>query len=171
MVTGLWVWLEAKANLSFGQLANVQTVGIGLYLALGVLQAISATGVAGLGRRVNTLRTAAASARLRLEMTNIRRLSGDVSGLEIGFHKLNRRLLATVFALFSISVAYFGWCTIAQNTDARHLGLIFILFFYLMVPILIFIFIGALIWWRCRGVATRLNDAEKRIRDVLLQLV
>jgi hypothetical protein len=136
---------------------------------LAVIQAVSTTGVAGLSRRVATLRNGVSSARLgAVEAGNVRRLSGEVSGLEIGFHDLNRRLLQTVFVLFSISVGYFAYCTIWQNVNAGIDGVWFILLFYLALPVLIFLGSSLLIALRCKAVAKRVGDAEKRIRASLL---
>jgi hypothetical protein len=164
-------WHVAKAGLTFAQLANVQTVGLGLYLALAVIQAISATGVAGLSRRVATLRSGVASARLgSVEAANVRRLSGDVSGLEIGFHVFNRRLLGVVFCLFLLALIYFAYCTICQGSDAGEDGLSFIIFFYLALPMLIFVVSSAVVAKRCSTVAKRVSETEKRIRAALLSL-
>lgn len=169
MCIDLWPWEGIKAGLTFGQLANVQTVGIGLYLALAVIQAVSTTGVARLSRRVTTLRNGVSSARLgAVEAGNMRRLSGEVSGLEIGFHDLSRRLLTMVFALFSISVGYFAYCTIWQHIDAGVDGVWFIFLFYLAVPILTFLGLSLLIACRCRAVAKQVAEAERRIRAALL---
>lgn len=169
MCFNLLPWHSPAAGLTFGQLANVQTVGIGLYLALAVIQAVSTTGVAGLSRRVATLRNGVSSARLgSVESANVRRLSGEVSGLEIDFHYLNRRLLCIVFLLFAVSVTYFAYCTVWQNADAGVDGVWFIFMFYLAVPNLIFVGSALLIAHRCRAVAKKIGDAERRIRGVLL---
>lgn len=171
MCINLLPWNSPAAGLTFGQLANVQTVGIGLYLALAVIQAVSTTGVAGLSRRVATLRNGVSSARLgTVESANVRRLSGEVSGLEIGFHNLNRWLLCSVFLFFTISVAYFAYCSVWPNVDAGVDGAWFIFLFYLAVPILIFLGSALLIAHRCRAVARKIVDAERRIRKVLLGL-
>ena len=170
MCIDLAPWVGETADLTFGKLANVQTVGIGLYLALAVIQAVSTTGIAGLSRRVATLLTAVTSTKMRLETANVRRLAGDVSGLEIGFHDLNRRLLRIVFMLFTISVVYFGYCTIWQDVDAGQDGVMFIFGFYLVLPILIFTGSTLLIWRRCRAVTKRVDDAQKRIQDAMLGL-
>jgi len=166
----IFPWEVGKAELTFGQLANVQTVGIGLYLALAVIQAVSITGVAGLARRLTTLRNAVTMNRMRAEIDNVRRLGGEVSGLEIGFHDLNRRLLGLVFFLFVISVFYFAYCTVNQNSDAGMDGLWFIFVFYLLLPVLIFFVVTGLIWGRCRSVTKKVDEAEKRIRRALLGL-
>ncbi|VXD02874.1 hypothetical protein [Sphingomonas sp. 8AM] len=170
MCIDLFPWDSATAGLTFGQLANVQTVGIGLYLALAVIQAVSSTGVAGLSRRLATLRSAVATKRMRTEIDNVRRLSGEVSGIEIGFHDLNRRLLGLVSILFTVSVGYFAYCTIWQNIDAGHDGVWFIFFYYLALPISIFFGVAALIWKRCRDTAKHVKEAESRIRRALLGL-
>ena len=169
MCFNLLPWDSPVAGLSFGQLSNVQTVGIGLYLALAVIQAVSTTGVAGLSRRVATLRNGVSSARLgSVESANVRRLSGEVSGLEIGFHNLNRWLLWIVFLLFAISVIYFAYCTVCQSFDAGIDGVWFIFLFYLAAPIVVFIGTSMLIAHRCRVVAQKIFDAERRIRTNLL---
>lgn len=170
MCIDLWPWVATTAGLTFGQLANVQTVGIGLYLALAVIQAVSTTGIAGLARRLATLRNAVTTKRMRAEIDNVRRLSGEVSGLEIGFHDLNRRLLGLVCALFTVSVGYFAYCTVWQNLDARQDGTWFIFGFYLALPIAIFLVSAAIIWKRCRAVAKRVKEAETRIRRALVGL-
>ncbi|WP_156340483.1 hypothetical protein [Sphingomonas sp. Leaf17] len=151
-------------------MANVQTVGVGLYLALAVIQAVSVTGVSGLSRRVNTLLGAVTAKDMRIEIANVRSLSGEVSGLEIGFHDFNRRLLPILFALFAVSIAYFGYCTVWQNLPARQDGMWFIFGFYLVLPTAIFAACSAIIWWQCRKVAKRVKDAETRIRRTLVGL-
>jgi len=166
----LFPWEFAKAGLTFGQLANVQTVGIGLYLALAVIQAVSTTGVAGLSRRLATLRNAVTARRMSTEIDNVRRLSGEVSGLEIGFHDLNRRLLRVVSGLFTISVVYFAYCTVWQNLDAGRDGTLFIFVYYLALPLGIFVGGTVVVWKRCRDVAGRVKDAENRIRRALVGL-
>jgi len=105
-----------------------------------------------------------------VEIGNARRLSYAVNGLEIGFHDLNRRLLRLVFLLFAIGLSYFIYTTIYQGLYSRLDGLLFILLFYLALPIGIFLFSSFLIAWRCRGVAKKVVEAEKRVRAKTLDL-
>lgn len=170
MCIDFWPWNATTTGLTFAQLANVQTVGIGLYLALAVIQAVSSTGVAGLSRRVTTLRAAVTANLMKIEARNVRTLAGQVSGLEIGFHEFNRRLLWIVFSLFAFSVGYFAYCTIWQDVQALQNGTWFIFGFYLALPITIFMVCSTIIWWRCREVAKRLGEAEKRIQRSILGL-
>lgn len=170
MCIDIWPWEATKTELTFAQLANVQTVGVGLYLALAVIQAVSTTGVAGLSRRLATLKNAVTTKRMRAEIDNVRRLSGEVSGLNIGFHALNRHLLGLVFVLFAISIAYFAYCTVNQNCDAGEDGLWFIFTFYLVLPVVIFLISTGIIWKRCRSVAVRVDEVEKRVKRALLGL-
>lgn len=162
---------EIKSGLTFGDLTDVQTVGIGLYLALVVLQAISATGIAGLARRVATLRSGVTGSRLgAIEAGNIRRLSGELSGLEIGFHNLNRRALKLVISLFFISIFYFSYCVIWQDFDAGVIGVWFIFLFYIGLPVTIFLILSLIIDRQCAKVEQKISEAEKRIRNLLLGL-
>lgn len=166
----LLTWLNIDVGLTFAQMANVQTVGIGLYLALGVIQALSATGIAGLNRRVETLKRSVNGARINSERQNVRRLSGSVGGLEIGFHDLNRRLLISVFALFLISLGYFCYTTVWQDQKALRSGVLFIIAFYLALPVIIFSYLSVMIGLRCKAVAKRVADTEIRVQRALLGL-
>lgn len=140
-------------------------------IALAVIQAVSSTGVTGLVRRVTTLRNAVASNRLgSVEAANLRRLNGALSGLEIGLHGLHRAIFWASFVLFGIALAYFGYCTIWQNFDAGVAGLWFIFLFYLILPVLIFVWSTILISRRCQDVAKNIQEAETRIRKLLLRL-
>ena len=107
---------------------------------------------------------------MRTELMNVRRLSGEVSGLEIQFHSLNRRLLLVAFVLFIGSIVYFAYCSMWQQVDALRSGLWFILFYYLALPILIFAGWAFRIWRRCKAVANRVKETEKRVQDTLLGL-
>jgi len=157
------------SGLKFSQLANVQTVGIGLYLALAVIQGISATGVAGLRRRANTLRGAVLGAKLRGEFTSMRRLQADVSRLEIGFHSFNRTLLCATVGFFIIALGYFSYSTIWQDTVAGVSGTLFTLAFYLALPVIMFLGSTAIIWKRCAEVAKAVDAAEKRYWSATLE--
>lgn len=105
-----------------------------------------------------------------VEIANVRRLSFDVSGLEYGFHDLNRRLLWFVSTLFAISLAYFAYCTVWQNVDALQDGVWFIFLFYLALPVAVFVVTTVVIARRCRVIAKRVYDAEKRILAKQLNL-
>lgn len=158
-------WLAAMAKLKFSELANVQTVGLGLYLALAVIQALSTTGVAGLRRRVNTLRIAVIGAKMRSEFTNMHRLQADVSRLEISFHSLNRFLLCVTTVLFVVALSYFAYCTVWQASPALLSGTLFVISFYLVLPMLIFGVFSLVIRNRCREVASKIGEAEDRFRS------
>ncbi|GGE84885.1 hypothetical protein [Sphingomonas prati] len=153
-------WLIKLNSLTFSQLANVQTVGIGLYLALAVIQAVSDGGVAGLRRRATTLGVAIAAANkayLKIESGSI---LVDVGGLEMSFQRTNRTILYLSACLFTISVIYFAYCTIFYDNFAYVSGACFIFVFYLFMPIAIFISMGIYIKKRCVGVDIRINQLQ-----------
>lgn len=154
--------LAKLSNLNLGQLANVQTVGIGLYLALAVIQAVSAGGVAGLRRRATTLQTAVRAAKVRSEYAAMYQLQSEVSRIEIGFQALNRTILLVVFLLFTISLGYFAYCTAWQDQIAGRGRAIFIIFYYLALPVVTFLMFITLITVRCRGAGRRIKAVEKR---------
>jgi uncharacterized membrane protein YbhN (UPF0104 family) len=161
----LW---NAINQLTFGQLANVQTVGIGLYLALVVVQAVTASGVAGLRRRATAIQALANNAKVVSEASNMHKLQGEVQRLEISFQGLNRGLLGGTTLLFLFAVGYFIYCTVFQSYLALVSGVAFILGFYLVLPIAIFLGSTWLIGKRCKQVRQKIEAAEKRVSDAVL---
>lgn len=155
---GLW-WIKL-GSLTFAQLANVQTVGIGLYLALAVIQAVTGGGVAGLRRRATTLEAGIVSTKRVSQRQEAASVVADVSSLEMSFQKVNRTLLYNVVALFTTSVLYFGYCTVWQESPAELEGAIFVLSFYLLLPIVIFAGAGLYVRGRCSEVEGRIKRLE-----------
>ena len=149
--------------MTVAKLANVQTVGIGLYLALGVIQAVSSGGVAGLERRSNALQRAVAASKLAGLYPSLRDIRFELSRLENGFHGLNRTLLVISAILFIISTAYFSYCTLFQDYLAGALGTWFIMVYYLALPIVIFLLSSLAISLRCRDVADRIKKVEDAV--------
>lgn len=98
-------WIKL-GSLTFAQLANVQTVGIGLYIALAVIQAVTQGGVAGLRRRATTLDAAIAAAKKQVLRPESSSILTDVGKLEMGFQRVNHTVLHIVLALFILSVVY-----------------------------------------------------------------
>lgn len=168
MCLDLNLWRSATSEITFGQLANVQTVGIGLYLALVVIQAVSASGIANLRRRATAIQSVVNGSKLVGEAGNMHRLQSDVHRLEIGFQALNRALLIGTSFLFLVAIGYFIYCTIWQSLDARVDGVLFIIGYYLVLPIMIFGFSTWLIGRRCKDVRDDIADAEKRVTKAIM---
>jgi hypothetical protein len=144
-------------SLTFAQLANVQTVGIGLYLALAVIQAVTEGGVGALRRRAMTLEAASLSTRRVSQREEAASILADVGSLEMSFQKVNRTILYTVLTLFTASVIYFAYCTVWQDSHVGPKETLFILSFYLLLPIAIFV--GASL-----HVKRRCSEADGRIK-------
>lgn len=160
MCIDLGSWLLKLNSLTYSQLANVQTVGIGLYLALAIIQAVSDGGVAGLRRRAITLDAAISSARKISLKPESGSILTDLGGLEMSFEKVNRTILRTVVLLFSSSIVYFAYCTIWQDTQVHIKAAVFILFFYLALPVVIFVVAARYISWRCKEIGERIKTLQ-----------
>jgi hypothetical protein len=156
------------STLTFGQLANVHTLGIGLYLALVVVQAMSATGITALRRRVTALQSSVNSGKLSGEMTNMHKLLGEVHRLEIKFHKFNATLLWVATGFFMVALVYFIYATVVQASKAPVSAVVFSFGFYLILPVLIFLGSTWVISNRCAAVSSDVGDAEKRVLKALL---
>lgn len=153
----LWVKL---GSLTFAQLANVQTVGIGLYLALAVIQAVTDGGVAALRRRAITLDAAIVSAKKQLLRDEASSILTGVGGLEMGFQRVNRTVLYAVLVLFTVSVAVFAYCTIWQDEKVGATGSLAIMGFYLVLPVAIFVIIGLYVKCRCAVIDGRITRLQ-----------
>ena len=162
----LKITINCLQTLTFGKLANVQTVGIGLYLALVVIQAVSAGGLDGLKRRVTTLKTAVYAARLRNEYAKIRHIQSEVTRLEIRLQAINKTALCVISALFAISVIYFGACTIWQDLYPTTFCVISIFTFYLALPMLIFFGFAAIIHNHVKSTTAKIKTAETSFKAV-----
>ncbi|WP_163958313.1 hypothetical protein [Sphingomonas insulae] len=136
-----------------------------MYLALTAVQAISGGGIAGLRRRHGALRRAVNKAKMTNEYTEIARIDGSISIVEIGVQAFSRSLLVMTTTLFIIAMAYFIFCTIYQTADAHRDGLIFIIGFYAVLPVAIFLVSTALIAKRWKQVSGPLANAERRFRS------
>lgn len=161
--------LRTSVGLTFSQLSDVQTVGIGLYLALAVIQAVSGTGVAGLARRLTALRATVSNARLgTAEAASVRSLFGQIGGLDIGFQALNRRILKVIVALFTLALVYFLYCTIEQDRYAGVDGLVFIVLYYVLLPMIMFLGYSFYVYRKCAAASQMIRQAEIRIQGKVL---
>lgn len=161
--------LEVVLNaLSFADLSDVQTVGIGLYLALAVVQVVTESGIAGLRRRAGTLRAAVNESKVASEYANMHSLHQEIGLLEIGLRGFNRTLLIIVSVLFAIALSYFGYCVVFQDLKAGVAGVVFTVGFYLVLPVLIFILAGLHVGRKCAKVSREVRDAEARYQRKVL---
>ncbi len=168
MCVDLGEWLAKLSSLTFAQLANVQTVGIGLYLALAIIQAVSDGGVAGLRRRADILQSAITSARKTTLKAEADSIQADLRRLEMGFQKVNRTILLAVLALFTVSIVYFAYCTVWQGREAELSGSIFIFLFYLLAPLAIFVIAASYIRSRCAELDKRIKDLQAEYLTAVL---
>lgn len=70
--------------------------------------------------------------------------------------------------LFAASVAYFAYATIWQSWTAGIVGAIFILTFYLVIPVLTFALASIWIGIKCRTAAKEIGEAETRYLNKVL---
>ena len=143
-------------------LSDLQTVGIGLYLALGVIQMVSVGGIATLRRRVTSLDVAVRAAALRAEAVAVRSLQTEVGRLEIGLEAMQRRLLVLVFALFVTALIYFTYTALHPSAMTGVVEIAWIASFYLAVPVMIFVAYAWRIHARCKSTAAKVSAAERR---------
>jgi len=159
---------SALADISFADLSDMQTVGIGLYLALAVIQVVTDTGVAGLRRRASALKEAVNGSNLRGEFTNMHTIGQDIERLEIGFRTFSRLLFIGTLLLFVVALFYFAYCTIYSELTAGLDGTTFTIVYYLVLPLVIFALSSLYVSHKCREVRQEIEKAEKRYHRKVL---
>lgn len=151
-----------------GEVTDIIALGIGLYLALGVVQAVSAGGVAGLRRRATTLQTAVRSAKLVSQYSVVNSLQAKISRLEIGFEALNRTVLVAVTALFFIGVVGFVIAALSNDQAINWTWVSLIVFYYIVAPLLIYVVTSIVISKKCTDTREDIKNTEDQVKRLLL---
>lgn len=154
--------------MAWSDLSDIMTVGIGLYLALGIVQALSAGGVAGIRRRSDTLERTIRSAKLISEYSSIRTLQLDIGRVEIGFEFLNRSIIWAVTLLFLIALCPFILVTLWSKIPMPDFGPLAVIIFYIVLPCSIYVISSLVISKRCKDIVVTIKALESRVKKAVL---
>lgn len=152
-----------ESAMTFGDLVDLQTVGLGMYLALVIIQAVSTGGLATLRRRVQALEAAARANRLRSEFASVRSLYGHISRLEIGIDAFQRRTLRTTTALFTLALGYFAFCVLNAKRTVGSIEVAVVLALYIALPMAIYLGSVFVLLRRSKPARDEIAEVQKRI--------
>jgi hypothetical protein len=145
------------------------SLGIGLYLALGIVQALSAGGMSSIRRRADALDRTIRKAKLLAEYSSVRTLQLDIGRIEIGFESLHRSILLLVTLLFIAGLCPFVVAALHPDAEVPPFGPLAVTIFYIALPCLIYIASSLIISKRCKEISTNIKLMEQRVTKFLLK--
>lgn len=156
------------SSTEIGSLSSVSEVGIGLFLALAVVQVVGSGGIAKLRRKTQLLR----------ELVSTNRLDGErgkVAALDAALLQLELRLERLSGWLFGISIIAVVLCLVGlvvvslmPLAELNCLEMVGFMAFHLLLPLVIFWRASAIIRRRCEDVRVKFEDAQSVVLERLL---
>lgn len=149
-------------------LVDIMGLGIGLYLALGVVQAVSSGGVSNLRRRADSLQRTVGAAKMAAEFQSTRTLQLEVGRLEISFESLNRSVVQWATVLFFVALAPYLYASLQGDIQINFYAILATIAYYIVLPTSIYTSTSLIISKRCANANAKLKAAETRIKNSLL---
>lgn len=150
--------------------SSAESVGVGLYLGLAILQVIGSGGIADLNRRSHTLQKAINSNNLHGARTNATRIMTDLAQLDIALIGFSKSIFYLVLILLLICLIVLSGTTLYPDLVVGCFGAYLILLYFLALPVLIFLISALWIRYKCGAVRLALRDCERLVNTQLMQL-
>lgn len=160
-------WAQAPSGITYGNLLEAFGVGVGLYLALAIIQAVAGFRISILTRRIDTLRKAVVARKLSGEYDNVRAVSGRMANVEIQLDGFFNILFKAVVSAFSLAIALFTNALISQNAVLWNWSLWCNLVFLLWLPLAIFFLSAIYIRSKCGPVGVDIDSLSDRVQAKL----
>jgi len=155
--------------MTYSNLANVQSVGIGIYLAMGIVQAVSSGGASGPRRRILNLEETMNNTSLWIKEINIVHLKNELIRLEIGLHSKTMLLLVVNSILLSLCLIFLIYSTINSADTPGIWASGEIIFFYIILPTAILFGFLVTIWLSCQPIYKKIKATEKLVLSNMLK--
>lgn len=169
MISAILEWVGAPSGVSYGALLEAFGVGVGLYLALAIIQAVAGFRISILTRRLESLRKAVLARKMSGEYGNLRNLAGNLANVEIQLDGFFDTLFKAIVVAFSIAIASFTNALVWQEAILRNWALWLSLAFLLWFPLIIFFGAAAYIRKRCSPIEREIKNLSSRVQAKLFQ--
>lgn len=146
-----------------GDLSSIASVGVGLFLALAVVQVIGSGGVAKLRRKAVHLREVVATNRLQAQRSSVAKVDAELLRLELSLETLSGHLLVVSFVLVIASLVGLIVISLAPNTSIGDVWIAALVSFYLGLPIGIFSLASLVIRRKCASARKSVADCETEV--------
>lgn len=161
MASMIW-WCEHTAT-ELGDLSSVASVGVGLFLALAVVQVIGSGGVAKLRRKGGYLREVVSANRLQSQRSSVAMVDAELLRLELSLETLSGHLFVASFFLIIVSLMGLVVTSLASDVSVGCTWIAALLGFYLVLPIGIFGVASLVIRRKCASVRNSIAECEKEV--------
>ena len=161
-------WCE-HTDTQLGDLSSVASVGVGLFLALAVVQVVGSGGVAKLRRKAVYLREVVSANRLDAQRSSIANVDAELLRLELSLETLSRHLFSASFVLVIVSLLGLAAMTLAPAVALGCSLFVAFLSYYLGLPVGIFLVASLVIRRKCATVRKSVSDCETEVLDRLTE--
>lgn len=159
-------WCKHTAT-QLGDLSSVASVGVGLFLALAVVQVIGSGGVAKLRRKAAYLREVVSANRLQSQRSSVAKVDAELLRLELSLEKLSGHLFVISFVLIIVSLVGLSVMSLAPDVSIGCTWTAAFLGFYLGLPVVIFWVASLVIRRKCASARTCVSECEAEVLDRL----
>lgn len=159
-------WCHHSAT-QLGDLSSIASVGVGLFLALAVVQVIGSGGVAKLRRKAVYLREVVSANRLQSQRSSVAKIDAELLRLELSLETLSGHLFVVSFVLVIVSLVGLSVMSLAPAVSVGCIWLAAFLGFYFVLPIGIFWVASLVIRRKCTSARKSVSECETEVLDRL----
>ena len=159
-------WCQ-HTGTQLGDLSSVASVGVGLFLALAVVQVIGSGGIAKLRRKAAYLREVVSANRLVTQRSSIAKVDAELLRLELSLETLSGHLFIASFILIIVSLVGLSVMSLAPHFSIGCYWIAALLGFYLGLPIGIFLVASLIIRRKCSSARKSVSDCETEVLNRL----
>lgn len=149
-------------------LSSVSEVGVGLFLALAVVQVVGAGGIAKLRRKSQLIREMVLSNRIDSQRDSIASVDAELLRLEMRLETLSGWLFTTSFIGILVVLGGLVAVTLWPTASLSCFQTMTFLSFHLFVPVAIFGVASIVIKRRCATVRNMIEDCQDRTLSALV---
>ena len=159
-------WCNHTAT-ELGDLSSVSEVGVGLFLALTVVQFIGSGGMAKLRRKAQSISAIVTKNNMTSERESVGRMNGELLRLELGLESLSSSFFYVSFGFVIVALIGLAVISLAATVTVNCYVIAGILTYYLALPVVAFVIASRVINRRCDGARRLLSEVEDRVLSKL----
>lgn len=158
-------YFGAQTSIKYSDLLEVYGVGTGFYLGLAILQAVSGAQIWRIRRKQQSILDLIRAMKANGHRREFRRVSGEFSNIEIKIDQFQRKLFLVVAGLFFLAVGFFVFAVFSLEVSLLFGGVWLVLFYYLVLPCLLFLASAWRIACLCKGIEVQFEKLSRDVRS------
>jgi hypothetical protein len=149
--------------MEVGALSSVSEVGVGLFLALALVQVVGAGRVSKLRRKADLLREVVRTNALRSERATVANINAQLLRLELQLEGLSAIFMKASFVLIALSIAGVAWVSLMPSLTVGCFGISIFVGFYLFLPVVAFAMAAMVIRAKSRSTYVEIEAVRTRL--------